>query len=112
MKTTIVAVAFLTLMAAAPSRAAEQTLVGVISDSMCKTNHASMPKKLPDRECTQDCAAKGAQYVLLSEGKIYKLTNHDSDLKTHAGHTVDVTGDVKGDTIRVSKIGMPKDARH
>jgi len=99
-------------MCAAPSSAAEQTLVGVISDSMCKVSHASMPKKLPDRECTQDCAANGLQYVLLADGKLYKLTNRDSDFKTHAGHTVNVTGDVRGDTIRVSKIEMPKDAKH
>src|SRR2546422_11643531 len=61
-----------------------------------------------DRECTQACAAKGAQYVLVADGKVYKLTNHDAYLKTHAGHTVNLTGDVKGDTIRLSKIEMPK----
>jgi hypothetical protein len=111
MKTRIAALVLVTV-AAAPARAAERTLVGVISDSMCKVSHAAMPKQLPNRECAQDCASKGAQYVLLSEGKIYKLSNHDSDLKAHAGHTVNLTGDVKGDTIRVSRIDMPKDGTH
>jgi hypothetical protein len=53
------------------------------------------------------CAAKGAQYVLITNGKTYKLMNHAADLKTHAGHTVNITGDVKGDTIAVSRIEMP-----
>ena len=39
---------------------------------------------------------------------VYQLTNHDADLRTHAGHTVNLTGELKGDTIRVSKIEMPK----
>ena len=70
-----------------------------------------MGTKMTDRECTQLCTAKGAQYVLVSEGKIYKLTNHDSDLKAHAGHVVNLTGDVKGDTIRVANIEMPRSAK-
>jgi hypothetical protein len=85
----------------------QQMLSGSISDSMCKVNHSGMPKKMTDRDCTRACAAKGAQYVLVSDGKVYRLTNHDAELKTHAGHTVNLTGNVNGDTIRVSKIEMP-----
>jgi hypothetical protein len=40
--------------------AADQTLTGTISDSMCGVSHAGMSKKMTNRECTQDCAAKGA----------------------------------------------------
>jgi hypothetical protein len=36
------------------------------------------------------------------------LVNHDADLKAHAGHTVNLTGDLTGDTIRVAKIEMSK----
>ena len=54
------------------------------------------------------CTSRGAQYVLVSGERIYKLTKRDSDLKEHAGHTVDLTGEVRGDTIRVTKIEMPK----
>lgn len=53
-------------------------------------------------------AAKGAQYVLMSGGKMYKLTNHAADLKAHAGVMVTVTGDVKGDTVSVSKVEVSK----
>jgi len=75
-------------------RAAEQTLMGMISDSLCGVSHKAMATKMTDRECTQACTAKGAQYVLVSDGKVYKLTNHNADLKTHAGHTVNLTGSI------------------
>jgi hypothetical protein len=89
--------------------AADQTLKGTISDSMCGVSHQGMPTKMTDRECTQDCASKGGQYVLVSDGKVYKLTNHAADLKTHAGHMVNLIGEVKGDTINVSKVEMLKE---
>ena len=100
---------FLTLsLCATPTFASEQTVRGTVSDVMCGASHAGMPTKMTDRECTQLCAAKGAQYVLVSDGKIYKLTNHNADFKAHAGETVSVTGDVKGDTIKVSKVEPAK----
>jgi hypothetical protein len=103
MRTIMIGAALLAALTASTAWAADQTLRGVISDSLCGASHKDMGTKMTDRECTQACAAKGAQYLLVADGKIYKLTNHDADLKTHAGHTVNLTGDVKGDTIRVSK---------
>jgi hypothetical protein len=84
--------------------AAEQTITGTISDASCGRSHAGMPKPLSDRDCTQDCASKGTQYVLVTDAKIYKLTGHAGDLKAAAGETAKITGDVNGDTIRVSKV--------
>jgi len=78
---------------------------------MCGVSHKDMGKTMTDRECTQMCAAKGAQYILVADGKVYKLTNHDADLKTHAGHVVNLTGAIKGDTIKVSKIEMPASSK-
>jgi hypothetical protein len=83
-------------------------LVGTISDSMCGVDHKKMATNLTDRDCTLVCTSKGMGYVLVSDGKVYKLTSHESELKAHAGHAVSVTGDLKGDSIRVSKIEMPK----
>jgi hypothetical protein len=108
---TFIGTLIVALFFAANLRAADQTLRGTISDSMCGVTHKDMGKKMTDRECTQMCAAKGAQYVLVADGKLYKLTNHNADLKSHAGHVVNLTGDVKGDTIRVSKIEMPAPAK-
>jgi hypothetical protein len=64
---------------------------------------------MTDRECTQACIKAGGKYVFVTGGKVYKIANQDdADLVTHAGHTVQLTGDMSGDTITVSKIVMPK----
>jgi hypothetical protein len=88
--------------------AAEKTWSGAISDKMCGADHKKMAGQHSDRECTLACAKGGAPYVFVSEGKVYQLTNRDADFRTHAGHTVNLTGELKGDTIRVSKVEMPK----
>jgi hypothetical protein len=103
----VIVVAAIVAASTSAAWAAEQTLTGSISDSMCGVTHKAMSTKMSDRDCTLACTSKGAQYVVIVDGKTYKLTNHDADLKTHAGHTVNLTGDVNGDTIRVSKIAMP-----
>ena len=43
--------------------------------------------------------------------KVYKLTNHDADLAMHAGHAVRITGELRGDAIRVSTIDMSTSSR-
>jgi hypothetical protein len=75
------------------------------------SDHSAMRDKSSDRDCTLACTKGGTAYALVSSGKIYPLAGHDADLKTHAGHTVKLTGELKGDTIRVSKIEMPNDAK-
>ena len=91
--------------------AADQTWSGKISDSKCGATHSSTEhdgKKLSDRECTAACIKGGAKYVFVSKGKVYNLDNQDfADLPVHAGHTVKLTGEMTGDTIKVSKIEMP-----
>jgi hypothetical protein len=99
------------VLVSVPLRAAEQTWTGQISDSMCGVKH--MPaehgkKTMSERECTQVCAQNGAEFVLVADGRAYKLRNHDADLKVHAGHMVNLRGDLTGETIRVSKIEMSK----
>ena len=42
----------------------------------------------------------------MSNGKVYQLTNHEAELRTHAGDTVSVSGELRGDTIKVAKIDM------
>jgi hypothetical protein len=104
MQVTLCAVLFFT---ATGAFAAEQTWKGTISDNMCGASHKEMAGKMSDRDCTLTCAKGGAPYVLVSDGKIYQLTGRDADLRTHAGHSVNLTGELKGETIRVSKIEMP-----
>jgi hypothetical protein len=92
--------------------AAEQTWTGKISDSNCgamyKTAVEHDGKAMTDRECTEACIKGGAKYVFVSDGNVYKIENQDlALLQEHAGHTMRLTGEMKGDTITVSKIVMP-----
>src|SRR5947207_2992108 len=95
-------------VAAVAPRAADQTWTGQISDSLCGAKHEEAAEgqgKMPDRDCTIACVRGGSKFVLVSDGKIYQIANQDlPDLKTHAGHKVKITGDVKGDSITVAKI--------
>jgi hypothetical protein len=96
--------------------AADQTWTGKISDSMCGGSHAKMiaahggASKMTDRDCTLACTKAGGKYVFImgGSGKVYNIANQNlAALQTHAGHTVKLTGEMKGDTITVSKIAMP-----
>ena len=91
--------------------AAEQTWTGQISDSACGAKHEEAAEgqgKMPDRECTVACVRGGSKYVLVSDGKVFQIANQDNkDLAAHAGHTVKMTGEMKGNSIAVSKIEMP-----
>ena len=108
----LVSVLFALVVAAATTRAAEQTWSGKISDSMCGISHKSAAEhagsKMSDRDCTLACVKKGGKYVFVHQGKVYNIDNQDfAGLEQHAGHTVRLTGDMKGETITVSKIEMP-----
>jgi hypothetical protein len=102
--------AALLLAAAARPFAAEQTWSGQISDSACGAKHEEAAEgqgKMPDRECTEACVRGGSKYVLVVDGKVMQIANQDNkDLATHAGHTVKITGELKGSAITVSKIEM------
>jgi hypothetical protein len=95
---------------AALSYAAEQTIAGQISDSACNRKHESGAENVPtppDAECTMDCVRGGSKFVLVTADKIFQIANQDlAALKTHAGHKVKMTGELKGESITVSKIEM------
>jgi hypothetical protein len=105
----ILSIALLSMTPIATPLAAERAWSGTITDSMCGARHTmgEQGKNTSDRDCTQTCTSHGAQYALVSGGKVLKLRSHDADLKAHAGHVVTVTGEMSGDTIRVSKVEMP-----
>ena len=102
------------LFTAAPALAAEKTWNGKITDSMCGPTHKAVEehkegKKMTEADCVKACVeGHGGKYAFVSDKKVYKIENQDfADLKAHAGHTVALTGEMKGDTITVSKIEMP-----
>jgi len=94
-----------------PVFAAEQTWTGQISDSACGAKHEEAAEgqgKMPDRECTTACVRGGSKYVIVVDGKTLQIANQDNkELATHAGHKVKLTGELKGNSITVSKIEMP-----
>src|SRR5215469_5174723 len=82
--------------------AADQTVTGVITDSMCKTNHAMMqkgPNKMSDHDCTVACVKMmGQKYVLAAADKVYQIENQNfAELEKDAGMSVKVTGQVSAD---------------
>jgi hypothetical protein len=93
--------------------AAPETWTGKISDAHCGAKHMAMDGKQPsDRDCTTMCVKGGGKYVFVSKDKVYQIADQkDAALATHAGHTVLLTGEMKGDTITVTKIEMPKEEK-
>ena len=109
MKRTASAVALMFVMSLSIG-AAPTTWTGKISDDHCGATHKPMDgKKMTDRECTEMCIKGGGKYVFVAKGKVFQIADQkDPALATHAGHTVMLTGEMKGETITVSKIEMPK----
>jgi hypothetical protein len=104
----IVALGVVVSVSVAAQKPPEQTWTGKISDSMCKDKHQAGEhegKKMTDADCTRVCVKKGAKYVFVSEGKVYQLANQNSKtIASHAGEEVQLTGEMKGDTITATKI--------
>ncbi len=88
---------------------AEEKWTGNISDAMCGKSHGANGGTMQkDHDCAVKCAAKGS-YVFVVGDKIYKIADQKmADITTHAGHKVELTGTMKGDTITVTKVTMLK----
>ena len=104
------------VFAAAPlATAADKTWDGVISDARCNGKHSKAEhgsQQDSDNACVTKCVAGGGKYVFIAGGKTFQIANQDFDgLKPHGGHKVVLTGAMKGDTITVSKIEMPKETK-
>jgi len=103
------------ILFAVPALAADKTLTGVIGDAKCgdkhmKAEHGSQADS--DHDCVTKCVAGGQKYVFVSGGKTYEIANQDfADLKAHGGHKVKLTGEVKDNSITVSKIEMSAPAK-
>ncbi len=93
---------------AAAGVAQAETWRGVIGDSMCAAKHTE-EKGSDHSKCVTKCVQDGSAYVLVAKDKVYKIANQDfADLKAHAGHVVMLSGEMKNDTITVTKVEMPK----
>src|SRR5579862_9085247 len=87
--------------------AAPQTWTGKVSDAMCKGVHQGDAK-----QCVDKCIKGGEKYVLVVGDKVYSISNQKfADLPKFAGATAVVTGEMKDDSITVSKMAAPKAAK-
>lgn len=102
--TLITAFAALAIAAAAP--AAE--FKGWISDASCGAGNAGSNQAA--RECAERCIKGGAAPVFVTEKEqnVYKLNNADL-AKQHLKGKVQVSGELKGDTLHIAKIIDIKD---
>lgn len=103
------------VLAAMPAVAAD-SWKGRISDAMCNAKHADGDhgtKKMTDKQCVEACVKGGANYVFVGDGdKVFKIANQNfAGLKTHAGHSVTVSGTMKDDTVTIAKIEMPAEKK-
>jgi hypothetical protein len=97
------------LFSGATMVAAEQTWVGEISDSACGAHHESGTENVPPppaKECVENCLRGGSKYVFVGpEGKVFPIANQSvAGLKENAGAKVKITGELKGESITVSKV--------
>jgi hypothetical protein len=97
------------LLSAHDAFAANRTLTGIISDRLCGASHQAMVAqhggKMTDADCTAACVKSGGKYVFVSGGKVYTIANqHEKHLAASAGKTVQLTGDLQGTTLTVSKL--------
>src|SRR5712664_3734042 len=105
-KTKLTAVLMLSLSGAFAVFAQQQSLTGVVTDSMCGATH--MAKDKTPAECTQLCVKDGMKYALAADKKVYALEGHEAELAKLAGQKVTVKGTVKGDTLSVQEVTASK----
>jgi hypothetical protein len=99
---TLTATAMLALGLASFGMAADFS--GFVEDSAC----SSKPAMKGNAECAQKCIKGGDKAVLVTpDGKVYQIADQDK-VVAHAGHNVTITGDLKGDTLSVTKVTMAK----
>ena len=103
--------AIVAIVAVRSVSAAPETWTGKLSDAMCGATHGSNGgTQDKDHDCAVKCVKGGSTYVFVNNAdkKIYKIANQKfADLEKHAGHTVQLTGEMKDGSITVSKIAMP-----
>ena len=96
----------------APAANAQQskTYVGIITDTMCTTNHKPM-KVSPDDKCVRDCVgdAKTYKYALANAKGLYILSDQQTPAQ-FAGTEVKVTGVLytKTNILKVERIARAR----
>lgn len=100
------AVGFVLVLSLFAISAAAADFTGYISDAKCAAGKGAATVESDGHAgCAAGCAKKGADLVLVSGGKIYKLSDR-AKVADHAGHKVTITGKLDGETITVESVKM------
>ena len=83
--------------------ATEHTYAGMVTCSRCKAKHSPAMGQTAD-VCVRVCVHGGAHFALVNAESVYLLEGDMGALKKVAGQRVRVTGNLKGDTIRVESV--------
>lgn len=103
---TLTLFAGLILCAAGAYSQSNQSLTGIITDSMCGAKH--MMTNVSPAQCTRERVKQRSDYALVSGGKVYTLKGSAKDLDKYAGKSVTVTGKLSGDTFTVESVSVGK----
>jgi hypothetical protein len=80
-----------------------EEMTGYISDSNCGAQHSS--PSAANTKCLQGCMKKGADPVLVSNGKVMKFDDESkAKAKAFLGDNVKIDGSMEGDTVKISSI--------
>ncbi len=86
---------------ASPQTANDKSWAGVVSDGKCGAKHSTASDEAAT--CVKKCVEGGAKYVLVSDDKVYQLSDQDK-FADFAGKAVKVTGTLQEDTIEVTSV--------
>lgn len=78
---------------------------GYIVDATCAGKKEDKGAVEDHAACAARCIKGGAPAVLVSDGKVFKISNQDK-VVAHAGHKVTLSGTMDGDTIKVDSVKM------
>ena len=94
---------FLAVGALMTTGAMADTWTGTVSDSMCGAKHAE--GSAADAKCVAGCVKKGADPVIVSDGKVMKITADSKDkVMGMLGKKVTVTGTMDEGVVKVEDI--------
>jgi hypothetical protein len=87
-------------------RPARVMAVGVIGDSVCAHEHRFTVRfNATDRECTLGCVKAGAEFVLVTDTEVHRISNQQlPELVAFANRRVEVSGTRDGDRIVVASM--------
>ena len=94
------------LSTVAASAQSSQSITGTVTDAMCGAHHM-MQGKTPT-QCTRECVKQGADFALVSGGKVYTLKGDKAQFDKLAGEKALVKGKVSGTKISVDSIRPSK----